>query len=127
MRRLYLTLFLIAFPVFAQDRAAINGTVTDASGALVMGATVELKSAETGLRRATLTDQGGRYQITPLPVGTYSLTISKPGFRPTTVSHIDLQYSETRTIDARLDTSSVASLDAVGETVYALVSELRAD
>src|SRR3989442_15563012 len=103
MRRRYWTLSLIAFPVFAQDRAAINGTVTDASGALVSGATVELKSAETGLRRATLTDQGGRYQITPLPVGAYALIISKVGFRPTTVNHIDLQYSESRTLDARLD------------------------
>jgi protocatechuate 3,4-dioxygenase beta subunit len=87
MQRRYLTLFLIAFPVFAQDRAAINGTVTDASGALVAGAAVELKSAETGLRRATLTDQGGRYQITPLPVGIFALTISRVGFRPTTVNH----------------------------------------
>ena len=38
MQQRYLTLFLTAIPVFAQDRAAINGTVTDASGALATGA-----------------------------------------------------------------------------------------
>src|SRR5258708_26928418 len=120
MRRLYLPVCLIAFPAFSQDRAAINGTVTDASGALVSTGTIELKSAETGLRRATLTDQGGRYQITPLPVGTYSLTISKAGFRPTTVSHIDLQYSETRTIDARLEVGGATETVEVSATAEAV-------
>jgi hypothetical protein len=115
-----LNLFLIAFPAFSQDRAAINGTVTDASSALVMGATVELKSAETGLRRATLTDQGGRYQITPLPVGTFALTIAKAGFRPTTVNHIDLQYSETRTIDARLEVGGATETVEVSATAEAV-------
>ena len=120
MRRLYLTLYLIAFPAFSQDRAAINGTVTDASNALVTAATIELKSAETGLRRATVTDQGGRYQITPLPVGTYSLTISKVGFKPTTVNHIDLQYSETRTIDARLEVGAATESVEVSATAEAV-------
>jgi hypothetical protein len=120
MRRLYVNLFLIAFPVVAQDRAAINGIVTDASGALVPGATVELKSPETGLRRATLTDQGGRYQITPLPVGSYALTISHVGFRPTTVNHIDLQYSETRTIDARLEVGGATETVEVSATAEAV-------
>src|ERR1700730_9182715 len=120
MRRLYFTLYLIAFPVFAQDRAAINGTVTDTSGALVTGATVELKSAETGLRRATVTDEGGRYEIAPLPVGTFALTIVKAGFRPTTVNHIDLQYSETRTIDARLEVGGATETVAVSATADAV-------
>ncbi|HXB70812.1 MAG TPA: TonB-dependent receptor [Candidatus Acidoferrales bacterium] len=120
MRRRYLTLFLIAFPVFAQDRAAINGTVTDVSGALVTNATVELKSAETGLQRATLTDHGGRYQITPLPVGIYALTIGKVGFRPTTVNHIELEYSETRTIDARLEVGRATDTVEVSATAEAV-------
>ena len=103
MFRLYLAFLLIALSLHAQDRAAINGTVTDASGALAPGASVELNSTETGLGAPSVSDDGGRYQITPLPVGTYSLTIIKPGFKPTTVNHIELQYGETRTIDARLE------------------------
>src|SRR5436305_3068041 len=94
---------LLALPLFAQDRAAINGTVSDPSGAVVVGAAVQLAAAETGLRRSSLTDEGGRYQISTLPVGIYTLTMSKPGFKSTTVDHIDLQYGETRTIDARLE------------------------
>jgi hypothetical protein len=103
MFRLYSAFLLLAVSLHAQDRAAINGTVTDASGALAPGASIELNSAETGLRRAVVSDDGGRYQFTPLPVGSYSLTITKPGFKPTTVNHIELQYGETRTIDARLE------------------------
>src|SRR6266516_2620338 len=83
MKRLCSILWMAALPILAQDRAAINGTVTDASGALVAGASVELKSAETGLQRGALTDQGGRFQITTLPVGSYSVRMTKNGFRPT--------------------------------------------
>src|SRR5215471_17840148 len=120
MRRLYVNLFLIALPVLAQDRAAINGIVTDASGALVPYATVELKSTETGLRRAILTDQAGRYQITPLPVGSYVLTISHVGFKPTTVNHIDLQYGETRTVDAHLEVGGATETVEVSATAEAV-------
>jgi hypothetical protein len=123
MRR-YLTVYLIALPLLAQDRAAINSTVTEPSGALVAGVSVELKSAETGLRRASVTDQGGRYQITTLPVGDYSLTLSKAGFRLTTMNRIALQYAETRNIDARLEVGgttetievSAAAAEAVNPT-----------
>src|SRR5438132_1374764 len=106
MRQRQLALYLIVLPLLAQDRAAIDGAVTDASGALVAGAKVELVSTETGLRRSGLTNDRGLYEITPLPVGTYALTISKTGFRATTVNHIELQAGETRTIDAKLEVGS---------------------
>jgi hypothetical protein len=118
MRRLFNAAWLL-FPVclIAQDRAAINGTVTDASGAFVTAADIELKSAATGLHRTAATNEKGLYEITPLPVGTYSITISKAGFKPTTVSQIDVQFGETRTIDARLDVGSTADTVEVTATV----------
>src|SRR5712671_717286 len=103
-----LALTLLTQALFAQDRAAVNGTVTDPSGAIVSGAGVDLKSPATGLHRATITNENGSYEIIPLPVGAYTMTISKVGFKPTTVSEIDLQYGETRTIDARLEVGSTA-------------------
>jgi hypothetical protein len=45
-----ISVVLVSLPLAAQDRAAINGTVTDPSGAMVGGATVELLSPDTGLR-----------------------------------------------------------------------------
>ncbi len=116
--RLFIVLCLLV-PIcsLAQDRAAINGTVTDATGALVMGAGIELKSSVTGLHRATETNEKGLYEITPLPVGTYGITITKAGFKPRTVSQIDLQFGETRTIDARLEVGSTSDAIVVAATV----------
>ena len=109
-----------AIHLTAQDRAAISGTVTDATGALIGKARVELKSPATGLRRETLTDEGGIYEITPLPVGTYTLNISKEQFKPILVEDIDLRYGETRTIDARLEVGATSETVNVEATVEAL-------
>jgi Carboxypeptidase regulatory-like domain len=120
MRRLRFVLPLLALSAFAQDRAAINGTVTDPTGALIAGATVELRSADTGLHRSTTTNQKGLFEVTPLPVGSYALTINKAGFKPATISQIDLQYGETRTIDAKLEVGEVSQTVDVQATAEAL-------
>jgi hypothetical protein len=108
MRRLIVSYCLLALPLFAQDRAAIDGSVTDPTGALVTGAAVEVKSAGTGLHRTTLTNENGIYEIAALPVGSYQITIAKAGFKPTAIASVDLRYGETRTIDARLEVGGSA-------------------
>ena len=72
----------LSVSLFAQDRAAINGAVRDASGAVVPGASVELMSPATGLHRTTLSGPQGLYEITTLPVGNFTLTITAAGFKP---------------------------------------------
>ena len=123
MQRLFLSFSLIScflsLPLFAQDRAAINGVVTDASGAIVPNAGVELVLAATGLRRATVGSPKGLYEFTPLPVGSYTLTIIKEGFRPTTIRNIDVQYGETRTVDARLEVGGISDSVTVTATAEA--------
>jgi hypothetical protein len=106
--------------LLAQDRPAINGAVVDPTGAFVSGADVELKSVDTGLHRAILSDENGLYQITALPVGSYAITINKAGFKPVSVDHIDLQYGETRTIDAKLEVGGTAETVQVTATSEAL-------
>ena len=104
----------------AQDRAAISGAVTDASGSLVAAAEVELKSNATGVRHVTVTTERGLYEVNALPVGTYTITITKPGFKPTTVEQVDVRYGETRTIDARLEvggTSEIVEVTATAEVL----------
>jgi len=58
-----ISVVLVSLPLTAQDRAAIDGTVTDPSGALVGGATVELLSPDTGLRRQSSTNDSGIYEF----------------------------------------------------------------
>src|SRR5262249_47961349 len=124
MQRIFLSASLIscflAVPLFAQDRAAINGSVKDASGAVIPGASVELVSPATGLHRPTVSGLKGLYEITPLPVGSYTLTITAAGFKPTTIQDVDLQYGETRTVDASLEIGGVTEIVTVEATAEAL-------
>jgi len=94
--------------------------VTDPSGALVATASVDLKSNDTGVLRSAITDERGLYQINALSVGSYTITITKPGFKPTKVDQVDLRYGETRTIDARLEigaTSDTVEVMAAAEVL----------
>jgi len=59
----------------------ITGTVKDATGAVVPGATVTVVSELTGSRREAVTGREGNYSIPLLPVSTYSVTASLQGFR----------------------------------------------
>jgi hypothetical protein len=104
----------------AQDRAAINGTVTDPSGATVEGATVELTSTLNGMHRKTTTGNGGIYQFTSLGVGTYTISITKAGFKPYVIAGVDLLFGQVRTLDERLQlgaTSESVQVTATSETL----------
>ena len=117
----------LTLDLWAQDRAAISGTVTDHSGAAISGAVVEVKSPLTGLHRSLSTDEKGLYEIAPLSVGTYSITITKNGFKPTLVNQVELQYGETRTMDAKLEVGTLTEtveVDAPAEGVNRTSAEV---
>ena len=60
--------------------ASITGTISDQSGAAVLGATVTATSQERGQTYTALTNDSGLYRIAQLPVGSYSLKVEKAGF-----------------------------------------------
>src|SRR6516164_244524 len=110
MKRLFaLVLVSQAVPLMAQlDYASLNGTVTDPSSALVQGARVAVVSAATGFRREVVTSAAGSYQVSGLAVGTYTVTISREGFKTEEFKNVELAVGQPRTIDARLQVGSVA-------------------
>src|SRR5260370_29668325 len=122
MHRLLLVIGLVlgSLPLAGQDRAAINGTVMDPSGALIGSATVELQSPETGLRRQSTTNESGIYEFLSLPIGSYTVTITKPGFKPFVIRTVDLSYAQTRTLDAQLQVGTTTETAEVTATVEAL-------
>jgi Carboxypeptidase regulatory-like domain len=61
------------------DRANLNGTVTDTSGAVVPLTKVEVVDRDTGLKRLAETRPTGVYNIPGLPIGTYDLKFSREG------------------------------------------------
>jgi len=120
VKQLLVVILLCTGSLLAQDRAAISGTVTDPSGSVVPMASIELKAPAIGLHRTVTTDDKGSYAITALSVGTYDITISKSGFGAETIEHIDLQYGETRTIDAQLQVQAAAATVEIQATVEAV-------
>jgi hypothetical protein len=108
------------FPMAAQDRAAVNGTVTDPSGAFVEGAKVELNSTLNGFHRSTVTGTDGIYQFPSLAVGTYTISISKDGFKPYEITGVDLLFGQVRTLDEQLQVGGVSDSVQVSSTAEAL-------
>src|SRR5258708_16993447 len=74
-------------------RGAIQGIVIDTAGALVADADVTVTSAETGLKRTTVTHDFGEYSATELPLGVYDGTVTKTGFRTPTMKGISVRVS----------------------------------
>jgi Carboxypeptidase regulatory-like domain len=58
----------------------VNGTVTDTTGAIVIGANVTLTNPATGLTYHAVSDNLGAYHITDLPPGSYTMEVTKAGF-----------------------------------------------
>ncbi len=69
-------------PLHAQqkDSAAITGTVQDPVGGAVQNATVVIRSESSGTETRATTDQVGKFSVTGLPVGNYTVEVSAPGF-----------------------------------------------
>ena len=76
-------LFLGAIGVFAQGNAGtIHGTVTDPSGAVIPGATVQIANTVSGLSRSTTSDATGQFSFTNIPFNPYQVSVSAGGFSP---------------------------------------------
>ncbi|MFZ0701850.1 MAG: carboxypeptidase-like regulatory domain-containing protein, partial [Candidatus Acidiferrales bacterium] len=74
----------------AQSGGSSWGSVSDASGAAIPGATVTIKNTETGETRTVVSDETGKFDAPALPVGHYELTASKTGFRTNATTGVTL-------------------------------------
>lgn len=92
----------------AQFRAAVQGTVTDQSGAVVPAATLTLKNNETGRTQTAESGDEGFYRISELPPGTYTLTIEKAGFKKTSFENLTINAEQVQGVDVVLTAGEVA-------------------
>jgi hypothetical protein len=112
-------LTLAALPQIAlaqQTLGAINGTVTDSSGAVVQGVTVKAHSGATNLEVAATSKTDGSFSISDLPIGTYEVTFSKQGFQKEAYPQIIVQGDRTATVNAKLKPGAVSSTVTVEAT-----------
>jgi hypothetical protein len=116
-RGLVLTLVCLSYIHSAQAQAvgAIIGTVTDPSGAVVVGAKVTALDTGTQVAQSTVTTGAGTFAISNLGVATYDVSVEASGFAPDRIADVTLDVSQTRSLEFKLVIS--------GENQTALVSE----
>lgn len=86
-----------------ETTGSISGTITDASGASVKGATVTLTNADRGQNIRTLTtNSAGFYTATSLPLGTYTIKVAAGGFKSEAVTGLVLHVSDALTVNRTL-------------------------
>jgi len=83
----------------ATASAALQGTVTDQSGAVVAGVKVTITSKDQGWSRTSTTSDAGLYRFELLAAGSYSLRIAHAGFATVSVDRAELQVGKTTTFD----------------------------
>jgi hypothetical protein len=109
---LFVTLLLTLAPglepsSFGQGiTGSISGTVTDASGAGVPGATVTVREVETNAARIVTTSDIGSYTVTQLAPGAYSVKVDKAGFKAFEQNDITLQINQVVQVNAQLGIGS---------------------
>ena len=85
----------------------ILGTVTDATGAVLPGVTVEARHTGTNFSRTTVTDGDGRYILLQLPSGPYSVTFTLSGFATLVHENVPLSVGQSVTLPVSMPVSKV--------------------
>lgn len=109
-------LSLGTFAVAQSATTSVRGTVSDAAGAAVTGATVTLENSATGYSRTVKTDDQGTYQMLEVPPSTYTLTVTAAGFATTRREKLVLQVSSPATVNMSLQVKGTSVIvDVSGE------------
>jgi Carboxypeptidase regulatory-like domain/TonB dependent receptor len=117
-------LFLSASPLRAQvDSGAILGTVTDASGAEVRGATVTLTNEGTNATLSTTTGSDGGYKFTPVSIGQYTVSANFQGFTTTTQKHVTVNVGSEVVANFALKPGAVSETIEVASTAPVLETQ----
>lgn len=103
-----LCLVVLAQNVSAQSTAQISGVVTDATGAVVAGAQVQVTNTDTNAVRTTQTADTGQFNLPSLAIGPYKIEVSKAGFQTYVQSGIVLEVNSSPTIPVSLQVGSVS-------------------
>ena len=109
--------FLGITPAWPQVAASISGKVEDASGAAISGATVTVKSLETGATRVVTTDDAGNFRVLSLPLGPQEVKAEKKGFKAAVRTGINLEVGQEAVVNLRLEVGELVQQVTVSEQV----------
>ncbi len=110
--------------LFAQTggTGAINGAITDPTGAMVAGAQVRVTDVATGYTRTLYSNDHGLYVVSLLPPGQYRLEVTKQGFKAA-ASDVQVIVAETTALNIRMETGTVTETVSVTSSNMELQTE----
>ena len=91
---------------FAQVNATVGGTVTDASGAVIVTAAVSAKNNSTGIVTNTTTNTSGAYEFASLQPGTYTVTATISGFKTATYNNVMLGQGQQARLNFNMEVAA---------------------
>lgn len=104
----FLLVFFVSFVGKAQSSTAtLSGTVVDANGAIVPGASVTLSNTATGFERKIVTDDEGSFFIPLLQPANYTLTVARDGFASAQVENVILNVGDQKALRVELKVSPI--------------------
>jgi hypothetical protein len=113
-----LSLIALSAPLYAQQTGAIGGKVTDTSGGVLPGVTVEARSNVLPGPRATTTSNNGEYRLPALPPGEYTVTFNLSGMQSVTRKTL-VQLAQEATVDAKLGVGGLSeAVEVTASTVF---------
>ncbi len=101
------SIFLAAVSAFGSVTGSIVGTVTDTTGSVIPGATVDALNVDTGVKTSTKTNGDGSYSLPDLPVGHYNIQIEAKGFSELKETGVVLDVNTALRVNAKLEVGSV--------------------
>jgi hypothetical protein len=108
---------------FGQTGGTITGTVADASGAVIPGVSIQAKNIATGTTYQVGSSETGNFTLPNLPVGTYELSASLPGFKTFVRPNITIAADNVVRIDAKLEVGSAGDTVTVEAAAPLLKTE----
>jgi hypothetical protein len=106
-----LPLFFFTGILWSQvDKATINGSVTDPSGAFIVGASVTVTNVETGALFTGESNEAGIYRVSALPVGKYAIEYAKNGFKKALRSGLTLSTAQVAEVNVKMVPGVVSEL-----------------
>ena len=107
---------------------ALEGQITDASNAVVSGAEVTVRNAQTGLTRTARSSRQGTFHIANLPAGEYSINVSAQGFATFSARAIRVNIGQTALSNIRLELANAhTEVNVSGQTVMVDTSQTIGD
>lgn len=114
---------LVAAAAAQNVTGTISGVVRDPSQAVVVGAKVSVRNADTGLQRTVESNSTGEYSVPFLPVGPYTVRVQMEGFKTAVQTGIRIEILQVRPVDFQLELGAVAETVSVESRAPLLETE----